>query len=105
MSTHPPAPQALARNPQEGSGGRVLMCEQRGLRAFDMHHVLVDRAPQQVLAHKKLPTPPGRPYGSRHRATVGSWEGGVSYERGTPVEGCARSTCTTSSPPARPNRS
>ena len=37
------------------------------------------------LAHKKLPTPLGTPYGPRHRATVGSQAAAVSYERGTPV--------------------
>lgn len=28
-------------------GGRVLMCERRGLRAFDLHHVLGKRAAQE----------------------------------------------------------
>jgi len=31
-------------------------------------------------------TPPGHPYGPRRRPTVGSYEGAVSYERGTPLD-------------------
>jgi hypothetical protein len=37
---------------------------------------------QGYLAHKKHPPPLGPPY---YRATVGSYGGGGSYERGTPV--------------------
>ena len=37
---------------------------------------------QGYLAHKKSPPPPGRTQGPGHRPTVGSYVGGVSYERG-----------------------
>ena len=40
---------------------------------------------QGYLAHKKHPPSLGLPYGPRHSPTVGSYEGVVSYERGTPV--------------------
>ena len=40
---------------------------------------------QGYLAHKKHPTSLGPPYDPRHSPTVGSYEGAVSYERGTPV--------------------
>ena len=40
---------------------------------------------QGYLAHKKQPPPPGPPKGPRYNPTVGSLEGGVSYERGTHV--------------------
>ena len=40
---------------------------------------------QGHLAHKKQPTPLGLPPGPRHRPTVGSYGGAVSYRRGTPV--------------------
>ena len=40
---------------------------------------------QGYLAHKKTPTPLGSPEVPRHKATVGSYGGGLSYERGTPV--------------------
>ena len=40
---------------------------------------------QAYLAHKKLPPPLGSPYGPRLRPTLGSQEGAVSSERGTPV--------------------
>ena len=40
---------------------------------------------QGYLAHKKTPTPLGQPHDPRHSPNVGSWEGAVSYERGTPV--------------------
>ena len=39
---------------------------------------------QGYLAHKKQPPPLGPPYDLGYSPTVGSWEGGVSYERGTP---------------------
>ena len=49
---------------------------------------------QGYLAHKKgVPRsqesnqPQGPPYGPRYSPTVGSWEGVLSYERGTPVQG------------------
>ena len=37
------------------------------------------------LAHKKTHPPLGLPQGPRHRPTVGSLGGAVSYERGNPV--------------------
>ena len=37
------------------------------------------------LAHKKQPPPLGPPYDPMYSPTAGSYEGGVSYERGTPV--------------------
>ena len=37
------------------------------------------------LAHKKTPKPLGPPCDPRHGPTVLSWEGALSYERGTPV--------------------
>ena len=40
---------------------------------------------QGYLAHKTPPPAVGPPKVPRHKATVGSYEGGVSYERGTPV--------------------
>jgi hypothetical protein len=40
---------------------------------------------QGYLAHKKQTTLPGPPKDPRHRPTVGSWGGALSYERGTPV--------------------
>jgi hypothetical protein len=43
------------------------------------------RVSQGYLAHKKLPPPLGPPYDPRYSRTVGSLEGGVSHERGTPV--------------------
>ena len=45
----------------------------------------LDTGPAEVP--RETPTPPGSPQVPRHRATVGSYGGGVSYERGTPVEG------------------
>ena len=45
----------------------------------------LSRARQGYLAHKKTPTPLGPPYDPRHRPTVGSHGGAVSYERGTPA--------------------
>ena len=44
---------------------------------------------QGYLAHKKHPTPLGPPQVPRHRATVGSYGGGVYHERGTPAQCCA----------------
>ena len=50
---------------------------------------------QGYLAHKKTPNPLGPPQVPRHRDAVGSYGGGVYYERGTPVgsrsfrRGCA----------------
>ena len=41
--------------------------------------------PQGYLAPKKTPTRLGLPLVPRHRATVGSYGGAVSYARGTPV--------------------
>ena len=41
---------------------------------------------------RKCPPPLGTPQGPRHRPTVGSYGGAVSYERGTPV-GCGVFTC------------
>jgi len=40
---------------------------------------------QGYLAHEKQPPPLGPPKDLRYSPTVGSWEGVVSYERGTPV--------------------
>ena len=40
---------------------------------------------QAYLAHKKGGKKLGSPQVPKHEATVGSYEGGVSYERGTPV--------------------
>ena len=40
---------------------------------------------QGYLARKKTPKPLGPPQHPRHRATVGSQGGALSYERGTPV--------------------
>ena len=40
---------------------------------------------QGYLAHGTTPTPLGPPEVPRHRTTVGSYGGGVSYERGTHV--------------------
>jgi hypothetical protein len=40
---------------------------------------------QGYPAHKKQPPPLGPPYDPRYSPTGGSWEGGVSYDRGTPV--------------------
>ena len=40
---------------------------------------------QGYLAHRKQPPPLGPPWDPRCSPTVGSWEGCVSYERGTPV--------------------
>jgi len=47
-----------------------------GFRAYSL---------QAYLAHKKQHPPLGSPYGPRQRPTLGSLEGAVSYERGTPV--------------------
>ena len=44
---------------------------------------------QGYLAHKKTLNPLGPPKVPRHRATVGSYGGGGSYARGTPVFTCA----------------
>ena len=42
--------------------------------------------PLTVLSRSyETPTPLGSPEVPRHRATVGSYKGGVSYERGTPA--------------------
>jgi len=41
---------------------------------------------QGYLAHKKHPPSLGPPYCPRHSPTVGSYEGVVSCERGTPVK-------------------
>ena len=38
----------------------------------------------------RTPTPLGSPQVPRHRAAVGSYGGGVSYERGTPVGRASR---------------
>ena len=43
---------------------------------------------QRYLAHKKEPPSLGPPYDPRYSPTVGSWEGGVSYGRGAPVQQC-----------------
>ena len=43
-----------------------------------------------VPRSKETPTPLGSPCVPRHRATVGSYRGGVSHERGTPVGSSAR---------------
>ena len=40
---------------------------------------------QGYLAHKKQPPSLEPSYGPRHSPTVGSWEGAVSCERGSPV--------------------
>ena len=52
---------------------------------------------QGYLAHTKLPPSPGHSYGPRHRPTVGSRGGAISYERGAPVGqaavGRARHSC------------
>ena len=40
---------------------------------------------QGYLANKKTPTPLGPPLDPRHRPTVGSLGGAVSYDRGTPL--------------------
>ena len=40
---------------------------------------------QGYLAHTTAPPSLRPPYGPRHSPTTGSWEGVVSYERGTPV--------------------
>ena len=40
---------------------------------------------QGYLAHTKTPTPLGPPKDPRHRPTVGSSGGAVSYRRGNPV--------------------
>ena len=40
---------------------------------------------QGYLVHKKSPSPLGPPQVPRLRATVGSYGGAISYERGTPV--------------------
>jgi len=42
---------------------------------------------QGYLTHKKLRIPLGLPYVPRQSPTVGSWEGALSYERGTPERG------------------
>jgi len=51
---------------------------------FD-ERVVLHRAVQGYLAHKKQPPPLGPPYVPRHSPSVGSQGGAVSYERGTPV--------------------
>ena len=38
---------------------------------------------QGYLDHEKKPPPLGPPYDPRYNPSVGSYEGGVSYERGT----------------------
>jgi hypothetical protein len=42
---------------------------------------------QGYLAHEKTTTPLEAPYDARYSPAVGSWEGGVSDGRGTPVGG------------------
>jgi len=62
---------------------------------------------QGYLADKKQPPFIGPPYGPRHSPAVGSQEGGVSYERGTPVsQTCAEAGLTHFHPRdrARPSR-
>jgi hypothetical protein len=49
------------------------------------HAVARLRRLQGYLAHKKQLSPPGPSKDSRYSLTVGSKEGGVSHERGTPV--------------------
>ena len=39
---------------------------------------------QGYFAHKKQPSPPGKPQGPRHGSAVGSKGAAVSYDRGTP---------------------
>jgi hypothetical protein len=46
---------------------------------------------QGYLANINPPPPPRTSLGPRHSPTVGFWEGGVSYERSTPV---LNSLCT-----------
>ena len=47
---------------------------------------LDDQGLQGYLARKKQTLTLGPPYDPRYIPTVGSYEGGVSYKRGTPVE-------------------
>ena len=53
-------------------------------------HYLLLLADGSLMAYRgtspmrNSPPPLGPPYGPRHRPTVGSWGGAVSYERGTP---------------------
>jgi len=56
-----------------------------GLLDRKVHHAV-----QGYLAHTKPPPPLGPPEGPRHRPTVGSYGGGGSYERGTPVGAYSR---------------
>jgi len=61
-----------------------MYCEGSGFRAYALPQpsTLI----QGYLAHEKeQPSPPGPPQDPRYRRTVGSWEGGVSYERGNHV--------------------
>jgi len=44
------------------------------------------RGVQGYLAHKKTPTPLGPPQDPRHRPTVGSQGGALSYERGARIK-------------------
>ena len=54
-------------------------------------HYLLLLADGSLMAYRgtspmrNSPPPLGPPYGPRHRPTVGSWGGAVSYERGAPV--------------------
>ena len=51
-----------------------------------MHEATCAHLPHQgYLAHKKPPPSLGPLTDPRYSPTVGSWEGGVSYERSTPV--------------------
>jgi hypothetical protein len=64
----------LTTRPNSGRHGEYCT----GIRA-DTQHL------QGCLAHKKQTPPLGPTYDHRYSPTVGSWEGGVSYERGTPA--------------------
>ena len=68
-----------------GSFGGAISYE-RGTSVLRMEHTNVPRVLQGYLAHKKH-HPPSNHHRSlaRHRATVGSDGGAVSYERGTSV--------------------
>ena len=62
--------------------------ERQGRRAQESLPVKgTEAALQGYLAHKNPPPSLWPPYGTRQRATVGSYGGVVSYERGTPVGG------------------
>ena len=55
---------------------------------------------QGYLAHKEQPPPLGPPSDPRYSPTLSSQEGGVSYERGTPVACAVGSQHTTPDAPA-----